>query len=52
MTIQSSASPNVPKASSLAMTASGTFRTSQPWCVISAVEVRADEGAWRFDFSF
>ena len=30
----------------------GTFRTSQPWCVMSAVEVRADEGAGRFDFSF
>jgi hypothetical protein len=29
-----------------------TFRTSQPWCVMSAVEVRADEGAGRFDFSF
>jgi hypothetical protein len=30
----------------------GTFRTSQPWCVMSAVEVRADEGEGRFDFSF
>ena len=26
------------------MSAIGTFRTSQPWCVMSAVEVRADDG--------
>jgi hypothetical protein len=30
----------------------GTFRTSQPSCVMSAVEVRADEGRGRFDISF
>jgi hypothetical protein len=26
--------------------------SAQPWCVMSAVEVRADEGRGRFDFSF
>jgi hypothetical protein len=30
-----------------ATSAIGTFRTSQPWCVMSAVEVRADEGVGR-----
>ena len=29
-----------------------TFRTSQPWCVMSAVEVRADDGRVFVNFRF